>query len=478
MEGLTTISKKLTYNESFLNFGFSFIVNNGMQMPQCVICKKTLANESMKPFKLKEHLTKVHPELANKDLAYFKIKEHQLKGSRLDHGTGVLFQPSNVVKAPYRISLPIAKQKKPHTIGEKLVKPCMVEAARLVLDQNCVNKLNQISLLDNTVKQRIDDMSQDIKSQVTEKIKLSPFFAIQLDETKDIAHLPQLLVYAWFISENQVEEEFLFCSLLITTTKAEDIMDILSNFFEEEKLSWARLVGVCTDGAPSMLSSKSGFMTLVKMKNPDIITTHCLIHREALASKTLPASLKDTLETVIRIVNHIKGRALNTRLFRRLCQDMDSAHQDLLFYTSVHWLSKAWNGLNRQLQGPDTAIKAFLNKLALWKRKVERGNVASFQCLNEVIGEEPLAEELTSEEPPPKITEHLAMIHPWTRLIALAVRLIRERSNKQQLVSYGREDKQLVLRGVVRDSHTCGWVMQLAEKTISFHCPTPDSSHP
>ncbi|XP_066963947.1 zinc finger BED domain-containing protein 5-like [Macrobrachium rosenbergii] len=114
-------------------------------------------------------------------------------------------------------------------------------------------------------------------------------------------------------------------------------------------------------------------MTLVKTKNLDIITMHYLIHREALASKTLPAPLKDTLETVIRIVNYIKEGALNTRLFRRLCQDMDSAHQDDLFYTSVCWLSKdvseAFNGLNRQLQGPDTtiimhtdAIKAFLDK--------------------------------------------------------------------------------------------------------------------
>uniref|UniRef100_UPI00358F59FB protein FAM200C-like n=1 Tax=Myxine glutinosa TaxID=7769 RepID=UPI00358F59FB len=292
----------------------------------------------------------------------------------------------------------------------------MVEAARLVLDQNCVNKLNQISLSDNTVKQRIDDMSQDIKLQVTEKIRLSPFFAIQLDETTDVAQLPQLLVFARFISENQVEEEFLFCSPLITTTKAEDVMNMVSNFFQEEKLSWAKL--------------------------------------------TLPAALKVTLETVIRIVNHIKGGALNTRLFRQLCQDIDSAHQDLLFNTSVRWLSKGnvlarvfelfdelqvflaaqgkkteqllkdirepfkcslayladvfedLNGLNRQLQGPDTtiimhtdAIKAFLDKLALWERKVERGNVASFQRLTEVVGEEPLAEELQQE-----IKEHLSSL--------------------------------------------------------------------
>ena len=34
------------------------------------------------------------------------------------------------------------------------------------------------------------------------------------------------------------------------------------------------------------------FVTLVKEKNPNVITTHCLIHYEALVSKTLPAALK------------------------------------------------------------------------------------------------------------------------------------------------------------------------------------------
>lgn len=334
------MSKKRTYHDSFLNFGFSAVVNNGVQMPQCVICKKTLAHESMKPSKLKEHLTKVHPELASKDLSYFKIKEDQLKRSRLDHGTGTLFQDSKIVEASYKISLLIAKQKKSHTIAEQLVKPCMIEAARLVLDRNCVNKLNQISLSDNTVKQRIHDMSQDIKLQVVEKIRKSPFFAIQLDETTDVSQLSQLLAYARFVSENQIEEEFLFCKPLTTTAKAEDVMNIVSNFFQEENLSWEKLIGVCTDGAPSMLGSKSGFATLVKKKNPVVITTHCVIHREALASKTLPATLEHTFTTVIRIVNHIKGGALNTRLFRQLCQDMDSSHKDLLFYTSVRWLSK------------------------------------------------------------------------------------------------------------------------------------------
>ena len=66
-------------------------------------------------------------------------------------------------------------------------------------------------------------------------------------------------------------------------------MNIFSEFFEKKELSWSAL----TDGAPAMLGSKSGFATLVKKKNPDItIIIYSMIHREALASKTLPINMK------------------------------------------------------------------------------------------------------------------------------------------------------------------------------------------
>ena len=74
-------------------------------------------------------------------------------------------------------------------------------------------------------------------------------------------------------------------------------------------------------------SSISRFVTLVKEKNPYVITTHCIIHLEALASKTLTAAVKVTLDSVIQIINYIKGGALNTRLICQLYRDTDSSNQ-------------------------------------------------------------------------------------------------------------------------------------------------------
>ncbi|KAF2362566.1 protein of unknown function DUF4371, partial [Trinorchestia longiramus] len=128
-------------------------------------------------------------------------------------------------------------------------------------------KLIKISLSDNTVKRRIDELSEDIKEQVLDKIKAFRFFAIQCDESTDVAYLCQLLVYSRFVDEGSVKEEILFSAALETTAKAIDVFSKVDEFFQEQDLSWEKLVGVCTDGAPSMIGSRSGFVKLVKEKN-------------------------------------------------------------------------------------------------------------------------------------------------------------------------------------------------------------------
>ena len=300
------MSLKRKYQEDYLNFGFTFQENNGYQLPQCVLCMKTLSNSSMKPYQLKQHLTTVHPEHSKNDRAFFKLKETGLKRVKLDSSGAFHQQAKSTVHASYAIVLLVAKNKKPHTIGETLIKPCILECARIVLNKDAISKLEQISMSNDKIKSRIVDMSNNIKHQVITKIQESPMFAIQLDESTDVANLSQLMVFARYMNGPTVEEEFLFCKPLETTTKAEDVMAVVSTFFGEMNLSWKNIVGVCSDGAPAMLGSRSGFISLVKHKNPNVLGTHCFIHRQALASKTMPSSLSANLAIVIKVVNYIK----------------------------------------------------------------------------------------------------------------------------------------------------------------------------
>ena len=130
--------------------------------------------------------------------------------------------------------------------------------------------------------------------------------------------------------------------------KAHDVFKLIDNFFQDNKLEWKDLCGVCSDGAPAMLGSRSGFQKVVKDKSPEVTGVHCVIHRQALACKTMPPQLFEMMSTIIKIVNFIKSSSLNTRLFRELCEDMTATHKTLLFYTQVRWLSKG-NVLKRVL---------------------------------------------------------------------------------------------------------------------------------
>ena len=76
--------KKRSYKEAFLNFGFTSVIENSIEKPQCVICSKILTQESMKPSKLKQHLESRHSELVGKSVDYFRRKSELLKNSRLD----------------------------------------------------------------------------------------------------------------------------------------------------------------------------------------------------------------------------------------------------------------------------------------------------------------------------------------------------------------------------------------------------------
>ena len=65
-----------------------------------------------------------------------------------------------------------------------------------------------------------------------------------------------------------------------------------------------------------------------------------MLHRQALASKTLPGSLQKILDQIIKIVNFIKAGAFNSHFFKAFCADIDSDHQVLRYYTLTRWLSK------------------------------------------------------------------------------------------------------------------------------------------
>lgn len=161
-----------------------------------------------------------------------------------------------------------------------------------------------------------------------------------------IAHV---LEFVRFIDENKIANQFLCCKQLTERKTEQNVFDSISSYLDKFNITWDQCEGIYTDGTPSMIGSIKGFTTFAKKKNPNIISTHCFLHRESLISKTLPIALKSVLDQIVSMVNYIKSGPFQSRLFNKLCESMDTQHVCLLLHCELRWLSRG-KVLNRILE--------------------------------------------------------------------------------------------------------------------------------
>ena len=147
----------------------------------CLICGSLFSNEAMKPSRLKDHLTRLHSCKLNADFKKIKAdweKQRNIKAFfakrdiRLENG----------LTASYNISLMIARTGTPHTIGEKLILPCVKEVIETVMCQSSTPVLSTVPLSNDTVQGRIDEMGDDVESQLVQILSKTDH-ALQIDES-------------------------------------------------------------------------------------------------------------------------------------------------------------------------------------------------------------------------------------------------------------------------------------------------------
>lgn len=342
-----SLSKKRTYVDAYLAYGFTSNNDENNPRPVCLVCGDTLSNEAMVPSKLKRHLNTRHPFVSQKDMAYFSrlLKGQSKAATKMVKRVSVA---DTALEASFRVAELIAKKMKPHTTGEEIIGPACNIIVETMLGKEAQEQISKVPLSNNTISRRISEMSTDINEEVVKQIKSKRKFALQVDESTDIAEKCQLLGFCKFIDKDIVEQ-FMFCKKLQTTTTGEDIFASVNSYLTEHGLSWNYCCGICTDGAPSMIGKYKGFITRALKENPSIITTHCFLHREALVAKTCGEELTEVLNQAVKMVNFIKSRPLKKRVFQKMCQEMGAVHISLILHTDIRWLSRG-RVLNRVLE--------------------------------------------------------------------------------------------------------------------------------
>uniref|UniRef100_A0A3B1KBC7 DUF4371 domain-containing protein n=1 Tax=Astyanax mexicanus TaxID=7994 RepID=A0A3B1KBC7_ASTMX len=345
-------------------------------------------------------------------------------------------------EASFRVSHLLAKHKKTFTDGE-LFKEAMLFASDSLF-RDFKNKdeirtaISNMSLGPATVVRRVELLSEDISKQVLSDLSRCEYFSLQFDESVDITDTAQLVVFVRMtFSDASVKEDFLTLLPLNERTRGEDIYRAFRTYATENDLPFQKLVSITRDGAPAMCGIHAGFIALCRKDPifPAFVSYHCVIHQQALASKVVDFS--HVMTVVVKIVNSIRAKALQHRLFKSLLDELDAEYGDLILHADVRWLSRGkvlqrfinllpeiisflksrkeeyreladdtWlldlafltdltsklNELNCELQGKDcdvphmvSAVNAFKVKLALWTSQLKCKKLTHFQNVDKML---------------------------------------------------------------------------------------------
>uniref|UniRef100_UPI00358F5488 SCAN domain-containing protein 3-like n=1 Tax=Myxine glutinosa TaxID=7769 RepID=UPI00358F5488 len=327
------------YQPVFLNYGFTLNIDkHNVHRPQCVICLDVLANESLRPQKLKRHLEKKHGDHVNKSWELFLRKEREMNNSKSVTSSAVF-----AVEGTDQSQLPgggenSQRKETIHDCGATHPAMCQGDVQRSAWrDGGFQDKHHPLSA--DMIHQLIIDMGEDIEHQLYANREANKF-AIQLDESMDIAQKALILIFVRYRHGDDFMEDLLACDELQTRTTVAEIFAVINKHIALHSLRWEDCVGVCTDGAASMTGRRSGVIKLIQDVAPEASWTHCFLNREALAAKEMSPGLAEVMDIAVKTINHLRKSTLNSRLFAELCKEQDAEHTTALYFAAVRWLSR------------------------------------------------------------------------------------------------------------------------------------------
>ncbi len=328
-----------------------FIFTMNMNKCVCLICNTIISLP--KRGNLQRHFKSLHENFDRDFPLNSLIRKDKVKKLKTSlHSQQLIFKKltnisTSATKASLRVTRILVQHKKPFTDGE-IFKNAFLEAADSLFEnmknkQEIINSIQNMQLSKQTVTKRVENIASDIRLQLMNDFKICTCFSLQFDESTDACDTAQLSIFARLVFlDSTVKEELLKIIPMKERTTGEKIYNVFKTFISSENLVPVikKLVSITTDGAPAMIGSNNGFIAFCRRDKefPNFISYHCIIHQQALCGKML--NLNDVMATTIKIINSIRAKALQRRLFKCILEEVNAHYGDLLLHNEVRWLSK------------------------------------------------------------------------------------------------------------------------------------------
>ena len=186
-------------------------------------------------------------------------------------------------------------------------------------------------------------ISEILKGDLQKKLLKSPVVAITIDESTDVAHLSQMMIYVKYIDVDAgwiVKTEYLE-TLECDGADSKSIFDTLKACLQRWKI-YEKMVAFGSDGATVMIGEHSGVATRLAFERKGMISIHCIAHRGALAAADAfgKVAFCKTLDECLRAVSNFYSLSTERRKeLKGLCALNNDPETQVGSAAKTRWLT-------------------------------------------------------------------------------------------------------------------------------------------
>ena len=192
-------------------------------------------------------------------------------------------------------------------------------------------------------KEILKVLDESIFKSILTKIKLSPYFSIQIDESTDITSEKCLIIYITYFDSDLNIPSTKFLKLFdIYQFDAKYIFSILKDFLETNGISLKFLIGFASDGAAVMMGNTGGVSTRLCGINPHLIINHCCAHRLSLALEDSEHDefLLEMDHAIKKLYKYFSKSSKKVMCLKKWASLKKLKFHKILKFFDVRWLSK------------------------------------------------------------------------------------------------------------------------------------------
>ncbi|KAL2719445.1 hypothetical protein V1478_010907 [Vespula squamosa] len=228
------------------------------------------------------------------------------------------FQQQSVA-ASYAVALEIARAKKSFCDGE-LIKKCTIEMAKSFGNENVIESFETVSLSRQTIAKRISEINGHIENKLKILLEKCRYFSLCLNESMDVMNTSQVSIFVRIIDNDFFIHEELLALISLYSIKGIDIFNVVCEQVEKYG-GFSKCSAILMDGRKTMIDQEIGFRGLLKKKEINCPTFHCIMHQETLCGEVL--MLSSTMKIIIKVINLIRSGngSLSHKKFQAFLQD-------------------------------------------------------------------------------------------------------------------------------------------------------------